>query len=77
MEIVLIIGTNYQDDNPSFSCSVGLNLVWASDISLVPFHTTVTKFVNTKYFVTCMAPHSDLIVWTKDGTKKIDKNSGK
>jgi len=60
-----------------FILLAGLNLVWASDISLVPFHTTVTKFVNTKYFVTCMAPHSDLIVWTKDGTKKIDKNSGK
>lgn len=53
----------------------GLGLVCGESISLMPSDTSVSKYVNDSYFVTCTAPNSEFIVWTKGTTKEINHNS--
>ena len=54
----------------------GASLVWGNSVSLMPSDAVHTLFVNTSFFVTCMAPQSSLIVWTKGSTQEINHNSG-
>ena len=42
---------------------------------LIPSDTIVHKYINDTYFVTCTAPNSESISWTKGTTKKIDHSS--
>jgi len=59
-----------------FALLSGASLVWGNSVSLMPSDAVHTLFVNTSFFVTCMAPQSSLIVWTKGSTQEINHNSG-